>query len=699
MPCMRSRIQPNTGSKRIPKAAQQLESEQKEVATMCVSIWELSTRLSTRYQSQQGDEGRELPARLYKHPGTLNSAIKRHGYKRSETTCNRCVYAVQHNAAGNKIIYTSSENSKHKNISMPNLNVVTSLHPYLNSLCNNYYKLGPSNTDLTPAKPITNNYSRTETQKSNSWELRTRPALYYPSNSTKSSNKYKAESEHLPQQARTQARGFAAQTCILLKGAPDLELGESKEFPPLKILTSKTVGTYVAKNKNIIVEEVVNESVVKKAAPKRRLARAVGELVAIKKRNTVGRAAPAEKDLMMVPVVQDAEPISIVTAATPKAHRRRAPKRKLVLQKDPVIRSGSRTLFWAHSWIYRVGNKTLSFGKEPDLSSSISAWIDPVLSPDSCCGVDRYDPVIRSGSRTLFWAHSWIYRAGNKTLSVGKEPDLSSSISAWTDPVLSPDSCCGVDRFCVARDFVVVIVAQKTNATDDVLATMSGVGSSTSHELGNNRLSYVFASGSQICVSRDFVVVIVAQKTKVRMMPVGGQAGNSRIPRLPTEICFPCFSAGRGFDPAGGAPGGDANSDSSTSIPIDFVNEETADAQTSLPTAIVSSIDVTDAFGQLKASVDQISHEQVQTRFHIEKLKAALFPKISSLETAFLSISDTQDRTVLVNNDVLRKEMKAQKAALSQELDLIRKEVQDQKAALSNDLMEFRVQAQDTLTT
>ncbi|KZV58507.1 TMV resistance protein N-like [Dorcoceras hygrometricum] len=138
-------------------------------------------------KSQQGDEGRELPARLYKHPGTLNSAIKRHGYKRSETTCNRCVYAVQHNATGNKTIYTASQNSKHKHISMPNLNAVTSSHPYLESLCNNYYKLGPSNADLTPAKPITNNYSRIETQESNSWELRTRPTLYYPFNSAKSS--------------------------------------------------------------------------------------------------------------------------------------------------------------------------------------------------------------------------------------------------------------------------------------------------------------------------------------------------------------------------------------------------------------------------------------------------------------------------------------------------------------------------------
>ncbi|KZV33492.1 putative serine/threonine-protein kinase NAK [Dorcoceras hygrometricum] len=34
------------------------------------------------------------------------------------------------------------------------------------------------------------NYSRTETQKSNSWELRTRPALYYPSISTESSKQH-----------------------------------------------------------------------------------------------------------------------------------------------------------------------------------------------------------------------------------------------------------------------------------------------------------------------------------------------------------------------------------------------------------------------------------------------------------------------------------------------------------------------------
>ncbi|KZV34546.1 hypothetical protein F511_28153 [Dorcoceras hygrometricum] len=72
-----------------------------------------------------------------------------------------------------------------------------------------------------------------------------------------------------------QTRGFVVHICILLNGAPDLDLGESKEFPPLKILTAKTVGTYIAKNKNISIEEVVDEPVVKKAAPKRRPSPAV----------------------------------------------------------------------------------------------------------------------------------------------------------------------------------------------------------------------------------------------------------------------------------------------------------------------------------------------------------------------------------------------------------------------------------------
>ncbi|KZV48357.1 pentatricopeptide repeat-containing protein [Dorcoceras hygrometricum] len=117
--------------------------------------------------------------------------------------------------------------------------------------------------------------------------------------------------------ASKQARGFAVQICIILKGVPDMELGESKAFPPLKILTAKIVGTYVAKKENISVEEVVDEpveKVVKKAVTKRRHAPTADEPIAKKKITTLGRAAPAKKNLAIVPVVQNPEPISIVPA-------------------------------------------------------------------------------------------------------------------------------------------------------------------------------------------------------------------------------------------------------------------------------------------------------------------------------------------------------------------------------------------------
>ncbi|KZV34338.1 hypothetical protein F511_35353 [Dorcoceras hygrometricum] len=101
-----------------------------------------------------------------------------------------------------------------------------------------------------------------------------------------------------------QAKGFAA-ICVLLKGAPNLKMGEAKTFPPLKILTLKTIGTYVAKNKSITAEEMADEpsveKFVKKAAAKRRPAPAA-EPVAKRKSTTVGRAAPTEKNLAIVPV-------------------------------------------------------------------------------------------------------------------------------------------------------------------------------------------------------------------------------------------------------------------------------------------------------------------------------------------------------------------------------------------------------------
>ncbi|KZV30635.1 hypothetical protein F511_11152 [Dorcoceras hygrometricum] len=127
--------------------------------------------------------------------------------------------------------------------------------------------------------------------------------------------------------------------------------------------------------------------------------------------------------------------------------------------------------------------------------------------------------------------------------------------------------------------------------------------------------------------------------------------------------------------------------------------EETPGTYISLPTAGVLSTAYTKEVAQLRATVDQISIEHVKTRLHLDELKAVLFKKISSLQTAFLTASDNQDRVVLSQTNVLHKDMQAHKDAMSKELDAMRKEVQDQKAAITKDLLEFHVEAQENFHT
>ncbi|KZV52899.1 hypothetical protein F511_35585 [Dorcoceras hygrometricum] len=92
---------------------------------------------------------------------------------------------------------------------MPNQRCKTSSHPYLKSLCNNYYKQGPSNADPPPAMPTQATAQEPEHRKATvgSYELDQRYST--PSNSTESSKQHKAGSEHLPQQARTEPDAYA----------------------------------------------------------------------------------------------------------------------------------------------------------------------------------------------------------------------------------------------------------------------------------------------------------------------------------------------------------------------------------------------------------------------------------------------------------------------------------------------------------
>ncbi|KZV57213.1 hypothetical protein F511_41224 [Dorcoceras hygrometricum] len=53
-----------------------------------------------------------------------------------------------------------------------------------------------------------------------------------------------------------QAKGYAIQISLLLENIPNLELGESSEFPSSKILTDKTVHRYIVLNEKVGAEVV-----------------------------------------------------------------------------------------------------------------------------------------------------------------------------------------------------------------------------------------------------------------------------------------------------------------------------------------------------------------------------------------------------------------------------------------------------------
>ncbi|KZV35348.1 hypothetical protein F511_23817 [Dorcoceras hygrometricum] len=109
------------------------------------------------------------------------------------------------------------------------------------------------------------------------------------------------------------------------------------EFRLLNDILAKSVTVKAGSFDAVTHEKEANEpveKVVKKAAAKRRPAPAVAEPAAKKKRTTVGRDAPTENNLALVPVVQDVEPNSVIPATSPSARRRHAPKRKLVLQES-----------------------------------------------------------------------------------------------------------------------------------------------------------------------------------------------------------------------------------------------------------------------------------------------------------------------------------------------------------------------------
>ncbi|KZV58145.1 hypothetical protein F511_02738 [Dorcoceras hygrometricum] len=115
-----------------------------------------------------------------------------------------------------------------------------------------------------------------------------------------------------------QAKGFAIQISLLLEDVPNLELGDSSEFPSSRILTKRTVHRYIVINYKVGMEEVADISMVKKTPKKKAVSRKRPAVVTdveptIKKKRTSKIKSVSSKDnLDILPVAQEVVPLQTV---------------------------------------------------------------------------------------------------------------------------------------------------------------------------------------------------------------------------------------------------------------------------------------------------------------------------------------------------------------------------------------------------
>ncbi|KZV45415.1 hypothetical protein F511_42323 [Dorcoceras hygrometricum] len=163
--------------------------------------------------------------------------------------------------------------------------------------------------------------------------------------------------------SQRKAKGFAAQIGVLLNGIPTITMGDGVPFPCAKILSMRTVHTYIvtnttidvraeseepgmartpkAKKKTSSADEMPVDSFADVTASKKRSATEADAPIITKKRRTVkSKPSVSQANLDIVQVATDVEPIQIVdpthAAATVPSPvlKRKSRKRRLVLSRD-----------------------------------------------------------------------------------------------------------------------------------------------------------------------------------------------------------------------------------------------------------------------------------------------------------------------------------------------------------------------------
>ncbi|KZV41361.1 hypothetical protein F511_38939 [Dorcoceras hygrometricum] len=350
-----------------------------------------------------------------------------------------------------------------------------------------------------------------------------------------------------------QAKGFAVQISLLLENIPNLELGESSEFPASKILTEKTVHCYVSLNDKVGAEEAAGAPKPKDVS-KKRPAAADFEAPVVKKKRTMKKKSGSSKvNLEIVVVPQEAMPVQMVdssTAASATEGTFTQPAAEDEILADPpadevagvtvdeVAADEGDNEGTADDDATKVNEPTSEpavadiVNEEPSTADEVDDIIEQVLADTAQIIVDEEDQVVRTSGE-------------------GNQPAGTAEERHWFD--LPYDDL-------IARWDAERIVTTPSD-TDEEIETERAVGTADGVQTESSQPEYIVEEPDDMEMSDDERLVdeLIDVDEKI-CSPYWGLTPRSLwgcCVCLPVSCSgFSGFAAGRGYDPAGGAPGG-----------------------------------------------------------------------------------------------------------------------------------------------
>ncbi|KZV48855.1 hypothetical protein F511_24714 [Dorcoceras hygrometricum] len=196
------------------------------------------------------------------------------------------------------------------------------------------------------------------------------------------------------------ARGYAIQISILLENFPNLELGESTEFPSSNILTEKTVHRYIILNEKFGGEDVTDAPRVKRTHVKRAISKTKSAAVdteaapIVKKKSTTQSKPVSSKDtLVTLPV--EAVPLQMIAPTTA------ALTEQLPVPKRPTQKRERRLILGSDDEIADISEPTVAedVNEGPSTTDDVDDIIQQVLTETAQIGADKEE--IDGGGETV----------------------------------------------------------------------------------------------------------------------------------------------------------------------------------------------------------------------------------------------------------------------------------------------------------